>query len=123
MRTPGAWPSVAQTSVDVGMLTSFSLENSVPTLVVDVSTIGDTPVTVTLSWSAATCSCMSTLSVVPTRSWMFSRTMVRKPGSSKVSVYVPDGRAANRYLPSLSVTAVRVPINAGDLAVTVAPGG
>src|SRR5262245_9106334 len=35
---------------------------------------------------------------------------------------MPEGSAANRYLPSASVTAWRVPMSAGDVTVTVTPG-
>ena len=44
------------------------------------------------------------------------------PASSNVSSYSPDGSAAMEYLPSDSVTTVRVPCKDGDRAVTVTPG-
>ena len=47
----------AQMSRAFGISVSSSLVKLVPTCVVDVSTTGDSPVTVTVSCSVATCSC------------------------------------------------------------------
>src|SRR5689334_23420874 len=52
-----------------------------------------------------------------------SRLTVAKPGSEKVSVYVPGLRSSIRYRPAPSVTVVRTfSINAGLAASTVTPG-
>src|SRR5437667_5431526 len=53
---------------------------------------------------------------------MFSRVNCLNPCRSKTSLYTPDGSEGNRYFPSASVTVVRLPINDGDVAVTVTPG-
>ena len=82
IRTPGACPSIDQMSVAVGMPTSFSPEKADPTFVVAMSTTGDSPVTVTLSASVATCSWISSVSVVPTLRTIPSRTSVVNPASS-----------------------------------------
>jgi hypothetical protein len=47
---------------------------------------------------------------------------VLKPGSSKVSVYVPGGIAGKRYIPSALVTTDCTPIMLGLVALTVTPG-
>jgi len=54
---PGAWAMAAHTSRALGISVSSSLVKLVPTVLVDVSTMGEAPVTVTVSWSVATCSC------------------------------------------------------------------
>ena len=80
---PGACDMAAQMSRAFGISVSSSLVKLVPIAVVEVSTIGEAPVTVTVSCSVATCSCMSTVSVwlMMTRtSW---RLTVLKPVSSK----------------------------------------
>ena len=66
------------------------------TRVDDVSMTGESPVTVTVSWSEATCSSAFTAAVKPIAMTMFSRFSVLKPGSSNVTVYVPGGSAGNR---------------------------
>ena len=93
-----------------------------PTFVVVTSTTGDAPVTVTFSVRLPICICASCEIVWPSTTWMLSRSNFLKPCRSNESLYVPDGNAGNRYLPSASVTVVRVPISAGDVAVTVTPG-
>ena len=60
---PGACDMAAQMSRAFGISVSSSFVKLVPIVVVDVSTIGDSPVTVTVSWRVATCSCWSTVSV------------------------------------------------------------
>ena len=52
---PGACAIAAQMSRAFGISVSSSLVKLVPTCVVDVSTIGEAPVTVTVSCSVATC--------------------------------------------------------------------
>ena len=54
---PGACAMAAQTSRAFGISVSSSLVKLVPIAVVEVSTIGEAPVTVTVSCSVATCSC------------------------------------------------------------------
>jgi hypothetical protein len=54
---PGAWAIAAQTSRALGISVSNSLVKLVPIAVVDVSTIGESPVTVTVSCSVATFNC------------------------------------------------------------------
>ena len=122
MRTPGAWPSTPQTSVDVGTPTSLSVVKSVPTFDDCMSTTGDAPVTVTDSCSDATCSCPSMVRIWPSPRRMFARLNAWNPESSKVSSYGPDGSEAIEYMPSLSDTTLRVPMSAADFAVTVTPG-
>ena len=57
---PGACDIAAQTSRAFGISVSSSFVKLVPIAVVEVSTIGESPVTVTVSCSVATCICMST---------------------------------------------------------------
>ena len=57
---PGACDIAAQMSRAFGISVSSSLVKLVPIAVVEVSTTGDAPVTVTVSCSVATCSCWST---------------------------------------------------------------
>ena len=90
--------------------------------VVDVSMTGDSPVTVTVSCSDATASSTLSCAVNPRRMSMPSRFSVLKPGSSKVTVYVPGGTAGNRYIPSVLVTMDCTPIMLGLVALTVTPG-
>ncbi len=63
----------------LGISVSNSFVKLVPTCVVDVSTIGDSPVTVTVSCSVATCSCWSTVRVWLMTTRMPSRLTVWKP--------------------------------------------
>ena len=58
----------------------------VPIVVVDESTIGDSPETVTDSCSVATVNCASSVSVVLITTRMFSRVIFWKPGNSKLRV-------------------------------------
>src|SRR4051812_27283195 len=69
------------------------------TRVDEVSITGDSPVTVTDSWSEATASSTFTVAVKPSVRTMFSRLRVLNPGSSYVKVYAPGGSAGNRYVP------------------------
>ena len=69
----------AQMSRAFGISVSSSFVKFVPTVVVDVSTTGDSPVTVTDSCSVATLSCASTVSVVLITTRMPSRLRFWKP--------------------------------------------
>jgi hypothetical protein len=87
------------------------------------STTGLSPVTVTACSSAPTG--MSALIVATNApdSSIPSRLTVEKPGSEKVTSYVPGLRSTIRYWPVPSVTTVRTrSIKAGLVASTVTPG-
>ena len=86
------------------------------------STIGESPVTVTLSCSVPSAMLASTWNVAPARTTMPSRRKPAKLASSPVSVYVPGGRLIRRYCPTPSVTATLGASRAGLVAVTVTPG-
>ena len=58
----------------------------VPTLVVVTSTMGDSAVTVTVSASDATFSCVSTVIVCPITTWRFSRSSDVNPERSNFSL-------------------------------------
>ncbi len=78
----------AQTSRAFGISVSSSLVKLVPMVVVDVSTTGDAPVTVTVSCNVATCSCMSTVSV-----WLMTTRMPSRftePEAGQLEVQVVD---------------------------------
>ena len=77
---PGACDIAAQMSRAFGISVSSSLVKLVPIAVVEVSTIGDSPVTVTVSCSVATCSCWSTVRVWLMTTRMPSRLTVLEPG-------------------------------------------
>jgi hypothetical protein len=74
----------AQMSRAFGISVRSSFVKLVPTCVVDVSTMGESPVTVTVSCSVATCSCWSTVSVWLITTRTPSRLMPWNPASSKV---------------------------------------
>ena len=76
----------AQMSRAFGISVSSSLVKLVPTCVVDVSTTGDSPVTVTVSCSVATCICWSTVSVWLMTTRMPSRLTLWKPDELKGDV-------------------------------------
>ena len=70
---PGAWPMAAQMSRALGISVSSSLVKLVPMAVVDVSTTGEAPVTVTVSCRVAMFNCWSIVRV-----WlMTTRTSLR----------------------------------------------
>ena len=81
---PGACAIAAQTSRAFGISVSSSLVKLVPIVVVEVSTIGEAPVTVTVSCSVATCSCWSTVSVWLMTTRMSSRLTVLEAGQLEV---------------------------------------
>ena len=92
--------STPQTSVELGIVTSSSPFRFMPTLVVATSTTGESPLTTTLSCRLESAISASTVIVVASESRMPSRTIVWKLSRRNVSVYMPDGRAGNRYRPS-----------------------
>jgi hypothetical protein len=65
-------------------------------VVVETSTTGDSPLTVTVSWSEATRMSMFTVAVKPSPTRTPSRTIVPKPASSYVMRYSPGGTAGKR---------------------------
>ena len=81
------------------------------------------PTTVTVSSSAPTFRSAFTVAVNVAGSSIPSRLTVEKPGSVKVTVYVPGRRSTILYWPCASVVTVRTrSISAGLLASTVTPG-
>ena len=94
---------------------------TVPTVAFDVSTSGDTPTTVAVSWMVARSSAKFTRRTCCTRSSR-SRTPVLKPSSSALTLYAPGGSAGKSKSPAELVTVVRVALVAVFTTVTVAPG-
>src|SRR5688500_18362356 len=87
------------------------------------STIGDSPVTTTVSCRAPTFSSALTPATKVPASWMSARRTVENPGRENVTVYVPPRRSMMRYCPSPSVVAVRTfSIKSGLVTSTVTPG-
>ena len=81
---------------DVGTAVRISCDSRAPTLVFSTSTVGDWPVTVTVSCSDASFNSASTVTVWRTGTTMPSRTSGEKPASSNFSVYVPELTAGKR---------------------------
>ena len=94
---------------------------TVPTVAFEVSTSGDTPTTVALSWMVASSSAKLTRKTCCTRNSR-SRTPVLKPSSSAVTLYAPGGSAGKSNSPAELVTVVRVALVALFTTVTDAPG-
>ncbi len=80
---PGACDIAAQMSRALGISVSSSLVKLVPIAVVEVSTTGDAPVTVTVSCRVATFKRWSTVSVWLITTRIPSRLTLWKPVSSK----------------------------------------
>lgn len=80
----------------VGSMSSTSRVITVRAVMLCVSTIGDSPVTVTVSSIAPTFISALTVAVKFDVSSMPSRTTVEKPGSEKVTVYTPGRRLTMR---------------------------
>src|SRR6266849_9254919 len=100
-----------------------SLSNVMSRLVLTTSTIGDSPVTVTVSATAPTFISASILTTPVPDSSASSRLNVENPASVNVTRYVPGCRLSMRYCPVASVVAVRVlSISTGLDASTVTPG-
>ncbi len=104
------------------MLSMVLVVNVRPTSDVAVSTMGDSPLTVTVSVTAATVRLKLMVALRPMVSVMPSRTTFWKPASSAVTSYGPTGRATIRYLPCSSLVVVRTRPVSTFLAVIVAPG-
>src|SRR5439155_2816481 len=94
---------------------------TVPTVAFDVSTSGDTPVTVVCSEMVPNSSEKFTASVCCTCSTT-SRVAVLNPSSSVFTVYVPGGNAGKSNRPTSLLDVVRVALVALFTTVTVAPG-
>src|SRR6185295_14188063 len=107
---------------EVGTEVSISRSRRAPTLVFSTSTVGDEPLTVTVSCSDASFISASTVIVWRTGTTMPSRIIGAKPASSNLSVYVPELTAGKRYKPLALVVAVGLPMTAGPDSVTVTPG-
>ncbi len=84
-RTPGACPITDQMSRAFGSDCSMSCVTLNVLVVLDTSTTGDAPETVTVSCSDATCSWTLTVAVNPRFTTMPSRTTLENPESSYVS--------------------------------------
>src|SRR5205823_8136094 len=87
-----------------------------------VSTIGLSPVTVTVSATADTPSCVLTLALKPTVTAMPALITVLKPGSSNFTVYVPTLRRGNWNDPVSLGVAVCGCSSEGPVSVTITPG-
>src|SRR5438552_3683394 len=88
-----------------------------------ISTTDASPETVIVSATVPTFISALTCAVNPVVSSMPSRLNVAKPGSVKLTSYVPGRRSTIRYRPWLSVVTDRTfSISAGLLASTVTPG-
>ena len=88
-----------------------------------VSTIGDAPVTVSVSSSAPTRRSAFTVITPEPETSTPSRFTVLKPASVNVTLYVPGSRSVMRYCPVPSLTTVRVfSMSTGLDASTVTPG-
>src|SRR5690242_9427640 len=88
-----------------------------------VSTMGVSPVTVTVSATAPTRMAMLMGMTPDPVTSMASRLTVVKPGNVAVIVYVPGGSSVSRYWPVPSVVAVRTFwMSAGLVTSTVTPG-
>jgi hypothetical protein len=71
---------------EVGTAVRISWERRAPTFVFSTSTVGDEPLTVTVSWRDASFIAASTVTVSRTGTTMPSRTSGAKPASSNFNV-------------------------------------
>ena len=106
----------------LGSDSSVLLSKLVWTRVAVVSIVGDSPTTVVTSSTLLTARVGLTVAVKPMPMRMSSRTTVRKPDISKVTLYVPAGRPGKRYRPWALLVTVCAPSSAGLVAVTATPG-
>ena len=84
--TPGVAASSAHISRPLGIVLSCSSLKFWFTRVAEVSMIGESPVTVTVSLRVATLISTLTFAVKPSEIWIPSRLTLLKPASSKVMV-------------------------------------
>src|SRR5262245_51769470 len=94
---------------------------TVPTVALEVSTIGETPVTVSDSDTVLNSIVKSTRTVCWTCT-VTSRLAGRKPSRSLFTVYGPGGNAGKSNRPTSLLVLVRVALVAVFTTVTVAPG-
>ena len=94
---------------------------TVPMVAFEVSTSGDTPVTVAVSARVPNSSAKLTRTVCCTCN-STSRVAVLKPSSSLFTVYTPGGNAGKSNRPTSLLEVVRVALVALFTTVTVAPG-
>src|SRR5688572_17816066 len=105
------------------MSRSVSLLSAISRDVLWTSTMGVSPVTLTVSCTPPTRMSASTAMTVVPLTITPSRFTVANPGSVNVTLYVPGRRFSIRYRPALSVTVERTfSINSGLAASTDAPG-
>ena len=81
---------------EVGTAVRISCDRRAPTFVFSTSTVGDEPLTVTVSCSDASFICASTVTVWRTGTTMPVRTSGAKPPRSNFRVYVPVFTAGKR---------------------------
>src|SRR5262245_779356 len=107
----------------VGTVSRLSRDRRFSERVLATSTTGLAPETVMVSSSDPTFIDAFTFAVKPVVSSMSSRLYVLKPGSAKVTMYLPGRSSTISYRPWLSVVTARLcSIRAGLVAVTVTPG-
>src|SRR5262249_52258573 len=121
--TPGSSTPRFCTSRPVGTASMTAWSSTCCRVVLCTSTIGVSPVTVSVSSTAPTLRSTLTVAVNAPLNSTPSRLTVLKPGSANVTVYVPGRRSTILYWPVPSVTTERVcSISAGLDASTVTPG-
>src|SRR5687768_6239209 len=118
--TPGTVRRSAHGSREVGMRDNSSCVKLVAVPICRASMIGDSPVTVTVSCTAATPMRIGRSTFWPMRTSTCSRAIVWKPANSNVREYIPGGSARKRYCPVASVT--NVPVRSVLRSETVTPG-
>src|SRR6476661_4688217 len=106
----------------VGTLSRAARVNVLLTTEVETSTIGDCPLTSTLSSTEPSFMTTSTRALNPTASVNPLRTSVRKPEREYSTRYTPAGRLPSRYAPCPSETMLCLPWSAGLETSTVTPG-
>src|SRR6187402_2643558 len=120
---PGIMMPTAWMFRPVGSASRTSSVMTTRCVMLEVSTIGDSPVTVRVSSRAPTFRSALIVAVKSDVSSTPSRTTVEKPGSSNLTVYVPGLSATIEYVPEPLVTVERVfSISTGLDTSTVTPG-
>src|SRR5712692_2199696 len=121
--TPVSVAPMAQMLRPVGTASSRSRDRTCCCVALFTSTIGDAPVTVTVSSSAPTLISALTVAVKFAGSSIPSRLITLKPASVNVTVYTPGRRSMMRNSPAPSVVTVLTrSFKAGLPASTVTPG-